>query len=136
MPAASLGWIVLFVGGGLGAVLRHAIAVGIDRLAAGPPTSHFPYATLTANLIGCLAIGLLAEWAGPRPMVRLGLIVGLLGGFTTYSSFALDTVRLVATGRLGQAGVYVLLTNAAGITAAALAYRATGGGPIAALDPD
>lgn len=88
------------LGGALGAVLRH-LAV----LAAG-----FPFGTLAVNVAGSFAIGLL--WVALAARGLSGwtpfLVTGLLGGFTTFSAFSLDTLRLVEDGRLGAAGGYVL----------------------------
>ena len=88
-------WGGLFAAGGLGACLRHVLALRIDAsLGAG-----LPYAgTLAVNLLGCLAIGALAAWLSPGP-VRTIVLAGLLGGFTTYSTFALLTVEHAGSGR-------------------------------------
>ena len=78
---------LVFVGGGIGALLRW----GLGRLIGGP------VATLGVNVIGCFAMGLLAGWLLERPggeQWRLLLGVGLLGGFTTFSAFALDFALL------------------------------------------
>ena len=93
-------WGGLFAAGGLGACLRHVLALRIDAsLGAG-----LPYAgTLAVNLLGCLAIGALAAWLSPGP-VRTIVLAGLLGGFTTYSTFALLTVELAGTGRWNPLG--------------------------------
>ena len=89
-------WGGLFAAGGLGVCLRHALAGWVD----GAGVSTLPgVGVLAANLGGCLAIGALAA-ALPAGPVRMVLLVGLLGGFTTYSSFALQTVALAETGRL------------------------------------
>ena len=86
------------LGGALGATLRYLVGLGLEqRLGSG-----FPFGTLTVNLVGCLLIGLLAalfvDATEGREQLRLFLIVGCLGGFTTFSSFGLDTLRLLQDG--------------------------------------
>ena len=100
-------WVAL--GGAAGASLRYGA-----MLAAAPLASRFhgwPVATLLVNVLGSLVIGLLAVWLVNRPMdsaLRPLLVVGLLGGFTTFSSFSLDTVLLLQRGELVLALLNVL----------------------------
>ena len=88
-------WIAVAVGGALGSMARHWVNLELaHRLARS-----FPYATLVVNIAGCLAIGALAGLiAGERlhltPLMRTFVFVGVLGGFTTFSSFGLDTFTL------------------------------------------
>ena len=80
------------MGGFLGAGLRFALGSWIHRAL---PTALFPYGTMAVNVLGCLLIGYLAGWRQPlEPGMRLFLMVGLLGGFTTFSTFALETLSL------------------------------------------
>lgn len=97
---AGATWAGLFVAGGCGVCLRHALAQAIDERAARAFAGQaLPNAgMLVVNLIGCLAIGALAA-ALPAGGLRTCVIVGLLGGFTTYSSFALVTLELASAGR-------------------------------------
>ncbi|HKK25088.1 MAG TPA: fluoride efflux transporter CrcB [Gracilimonas sp.] len=88
-------------GGFIGAVFRYLISVfAISRV----PDSSFPYGTIIANLIGCLLIGFLAglfeirSWGNPE--FRLFIFVGLLGGFTTFSTFSHETFLLFENGKL------------------------------------
>ena len=82
-------------GGAVGSVLRYALSSVVVR-AMG---SAFPYGTVLVNVIGSFVIGLLYVWlmerVGARPELRAFLIVGVLGGFTTFSSFSLETVTLL-----------------------------------------
>ena len=117
---------ILFValGGSIGSVLRYLIA----NMGQSWTTSSFPLGTLVVNVIGCAAIGLItALLIGPlsqhREILRLVLIVGVLGGFTTFSSFAFDSIELFDDGRSGQAMLYIIVTNVLGICAALLFYR-------------
>jgi CrcB protein len=117
-------FIAIGVGGGTGAVLRYLIA----NIGQSWNPSGFPLGTLLVNIIGCALIGLVtAILIGPlsqhREFLRLLLIVGLLGGFTTFSTFALDTFELFEDGRLRQALMYILLSNVIGILAAWGSYR-------------
>jgi CrcB protein len=88
---------VLLVGAGgfLGAVLRYAVGGWVHNALDSP---WFPYGTLVVNVAGCLLIGFLASLAEARsffgPEVRLFLFIGILGGFTTFSSFAYETFSL------------------------------------------
>ncbi|MFQ5489907.1 MAG: fluoride efflux transporter CrcB, partial [Phycisphaerae bacterium] len=91
----------------------------------------FPLGTLTVNVCGCLLIGVLsAFFAGPqlvREEYRVALLVGLLGGLTTFSSFGWETTALINDGQLVRAGLNVLLNNGAGLAAVWLGYRLTEG---------
>lgn len=106
------------LGGFVGSVLRYLAGTSIQSAAA---PSLFPYGTTAVNLVGCLAIGFLSGLAETRevfsPEVRLLLLVGVLGGFTTFSTFGLETVHLLRAGHGGFAvanvGVQVVLGIAA-----------------------
>jgi CrcB protein len=98
--------LLVMLGGAIGAGLRHL--VGAALLAKAGP--GFPWGTLFVNLAGGLAIGLLAGWfvrAGANEQMRLFLAVGLLGGFTTFSAFSLETWLMIERGQLGLAALYV-----------------------------
>lgn len=117
----ALSSVMVFGGGGLGAWLRWLTARGWN-LALGPAGSAaFPYATLSANVLGSLAMGLLAGWLARQndgaEAWRLLLGVGLLGGYTTFSSFALEFATMVQRGELGLAALYSGLSLAAGFGA-------------------
>jgi len=105
-------WLLVFALGGVGAVMRVAIASAIGL-------RMFPWATLLVNVAGCLAIGVLHEWLSARtalsPLWRPALIGGLLGGFTTFSAFGLETWELLESGRALAAVVYALGSVALGV---------------------
>lgn len=110
----------LFVtlGGGLGSLCRYSLSEAL-RLWLGHP---FPWGTFTVNLAGCFAIGLLSGLGDHRPAfspeARALLIAGFLGGFTTFSSFAYETVHLSRTGEVPMAVANVLLQVLLGLLAA------------------
>ena len=89
------GYLLVFVGGGLGAAARHAV----NRASLAWVGPNYPAGTLIVNVAGSLVMGLLAGWFAFRgehtgPSMRLFLTTGVLGGFTTFSAFALDTTLL------------------------------------------
>ena len=122
MTATALAWVAF--GGALGAVGRYLAVAAIAGLMGGA----FPYGTLAVNVAGCLVLGLLAEamaavWPASQEM-RAFLVAGLLGAFTTFSAFSLDTVDLVERGHLAAAAAYVLASVALSILALAVGLKA------------
>lgn len=110
-------WAWIAMGGALGSVLRFLVQGRIQEAYPGA----FPIGTLGVNLIGSAAIGLLAGAFAAFPVpspVKLFLIVGFLGGFTTFSSFSLENLNLIRTGHVLHALVYILVSNGMGILAA------------------
>jgi len=110
--------IVVGLAGFAGAVSRYAISTWIGRRS---PTS-FPWATFAVNVSGCFALGLLmalftGRWI-PNPDVRAALTVGFLGAFTTFSTFAYETVQLGEEGSSSTTTAYVVASVAVGIVAA------------------
>ena len=88
-----LQFLTVGAGGFIGAGLRFLVGTAVQRAL---PAAMFPYGTMAVNVLGCLVIGFIAAWRAPlEPALRLFLMVGLLGGFTTYSAFALETFILV-----------------------------------------
>lgn len=111
--------LAVFAGGGLGSLARYLTGLFfLQRFGPG-----FPYGTLAINLAGCFLIGIIAELAQTRAFgigssTRLFLVVGVLGGFTTFSTFAYDAVTLAGEALSIPAIVYVLASVAGGIIAA------------------
>lgn len=97
------------LGGAVGASLRWLAGVGIARLVT---PGGFPVAILTVNILGSVLMGAFVVLAAHRGLTHLSPLVmtGLLGGFTTFSAFSLETVTLIERGNWGQAGLYVLLS--------------------------
>jgi fluoride exporter len=127
-------WKLLLIGagGGVGSVLRYLLAGWIQgpRAVDGEAMPVFPIGTLAVNVIGSLAIGVLgsAFLTGATPLredLRLLLFVGILGGFTTFSTFSYETLDLMSHGRFGAAGANVLLSNAVCLLAAGLGFWLT-----------
>ena len=111
--------LVIALGGGLGAVSRHFLNGWVSRLAG----SELSWGILAINVLGSLLMGVLVEWMALRGAVsnelRAFLTVGILGGFTTFSSFSLDTWLLIERGQTVSALAYVALS--VGLAIAALA---------------
>lgn len=109
-------------GGVLGAEARYGIGVAWPH----PPTA-FPWPTLLVNSSGCLLIGVLmvviTERARTHPLVRPFLGVGVLGGYTTFSTFAVDVVTLARVGHPVAAGAYLVATPLAALVAVAAGVR-------------
>ena len=113
------------IGGALGANARYLVGrLAVERFGGG-----FPYGTLAANLTGCLLIGVamavLSERGITNQTWRLLLVVGVLGGYTTFSSFAYESVTLLEQGRIARLAAYLLLSNAGGLAACAVGLFGT-----------
>ena len=114
--------LLVFVGGGLGALLRYA--AGRATILAGYAP---PFATLGVNIIGCLIMGLLAGWftsRGGSEGAKLFLLTGILGGFTTFSAFGLDALTLYRTSP-AHAAAYVAVSVIVSLVAVALGFALT-----------
>ena len=102
------GYILVFIGGGLGSTLRHTINMVSARLLG----TAFPYHTFIINITGSIVMGLIAGYlalkGGASQPWRLFLMTGILGGYTTFSAFSLDTALLYERGELGLAALYVV----------------------------
>jgi len=113
-------------GGALGASGRHLISAQVMRWAGG----GFPWGTLTVNVVGSFVLGLLVEYLAQRwsatQEIRGFLVVGVLGGFTTFSAFSLDAVLLLERGSLTPAFAYIggnVLLSIGGMFAGLLLFR-------------
>ena len=115
--------IIVGLGGFVGSVLRYLISGWVQGISENP---LFPYGTLGVNVLGCLLIGLLGGWADNMelfsPSVRLFLLIGLLGGFTTFSTFAYEAMALLRDRDSFAALMYVGLHVFLGFAAVALGY--------------
>ncbi|MBV9594829.1 MAG: CrcB family protein [Actinobacteria bacterium] len=114
------------VGGVLGSVARYGLAVGVPH-----GTSAFPWSTLIINVSGCLLIGalmmVLSELTeSPHRLIRPFAGVGILGGYTTYSTFALDVRQLLAADRVATVAIYLTATVIGGAVAVWVGWALTG----------
>ena len=118
-------WIAIALGGALGSVARH----GVNHVVhARWLTTRFPAGTVVVNLTGCFVIGLLAGLIATDRMLlrahwREFVFVGLLGGFTTFSTFGIDTFLLARTHSAGHAAVNVIVQVAGGLFAVWVGYQ-------------
>jgi CrcB protein len=105
-----VGYLIVFIGGGFGAAIRHGVNLGIARLLG----TGFPYATLLINITGSLIMGLAAAYFAFKGDAsqhwRLFLTTGILGGYTTFSTFSLDAALLYERGEVSVAALYVMLS--------------------------
>ena len=89
-----IGYVVVFVGAGIGGMVRHFMNIWVARLAG----THFPMHTFAINVTGSLVMGMVASWfalkGGATGHLRLFLATGVLGGYTTFSAFSLDAILL------------------------------------------
>lgn len=113
--------------GGVGSVLRYVLSTAVQRLQGGA----FPWGVLTVNVLGCFVAGVLAamfagRWAD-REELRLAVMVGLLGGFTTFSAFGVDSFELLRTGRAGWAVLNVALSVGLGLAGVWAGWRLAAG---------
>lgn len=103
-----MSYLLVFVGGGLGASLRHFINVTLARYMG----TGFPWGTFIINITGSTVMGLIAGYLAFRGEAsqpwRLFLMTGILGGYTTFSAYSLDAALLYERGELGLAALYVI----------------------------
>ena len=111
----------IILAGGAGSLCRYWVSTWGNSLGA-----RMPLGTLSVNIVGCFVIGLLGAIFFKRPeqeTLRIILITGFLGGFTTFSAFGWETIALLRQGSLENAIAYVLASNLGGLSAAWLGYR-------------
>jgi fluoride exporter len=115
--------LLVALGGGLGSVLRYLVSQWVQRLGS----ETFPLGTLSVNVIGCLCIGVLAAVFAsphaPREVYKFALAIGVLGGFTTFSTFGMETFVMANESQFGRAGLNLLLTNSLCLLAVWVGYR-------------
>ncbi|MGC2084102.1 MAG: fluoride efflux transporter CrcB [Bradyrhizobium sp.] len=122
-------YLLVFVGGGLGASLRHTVNIACARCIG----VAFPWGTLIINITGSIVMGLIAGYLAFKGEAsqpwRLFLMTGVLGGYTTFSAFSLETALLYERGAVGLAAAYVLgsvLLSIAGLFAGLALVRSLG----------
>ena len=123
-------YLIVFLGAGIGGALRHGVNVGAGRLFG----LGFPTGTLMVNIIGSFVMGLLAGYFLARPgisqQVRLFLTTGILGGFTTFSAFSLDSALLIERHAYGLTAGYVAGSVIASISALFIGLAMARGGAL------
>ena len=116
-----MNWLLVAIGGALGASLRYAASLYLFKSA-----QHFPWATWSVNLFGCFLAGVFFALSQKYPVLqqeaRLLLMVGILGGFTTFSSFGLETFQLLKHGQIALALGYAISSVITGIIVLALGF--------------
>jgi CrcB protein len=107
------------LGGAIGASLRWLAGIAVFRVLG---TSEFPLAIIAVNVLGSFLMGVFAVAAAQKGLSHLSpfVMTGLLGGFTTFSAFSLETMTLIERGQVGQAGLYIALS--VGLSVGALAF--------------
>lgn len=102
--------ILVACGGAIGASLRHLWGIAFYRVAGGP--ADFPTAIIAANILGSFLMGAFVVLAAQRGLTHYGpfVMTGLLGGFTTFSAFSLEAVRLMERGEMGHFAMYVVMS--------------------------
>lgn len=116
-------WLLIAVGGAVGSMCRYAVGQIVQRASHG----GFPLGTLVINVLGCIIVGGLTGWlmnAQTHPLVRPALVVGFCGGFTTFSTFGIETVALMRGGEIAMAASYVAASLVLGIGGAAVGFAA------------
>ncbi len=126
MKEALINAIVVGSGGFLGALARYGLSGLVHRQV---PLATFPYGTLGVNLLGCLVIGVIAGLVESRqlfgPEVRIFVLIGVLGGFTTFSTFGYDTFAMMRDDEYLQAAINVGLHVILGLALVSLGYALT-----------
>ncbi len=112
-----MNWLLVFLGGGFGAVCRWIISGQLTS------STGLPWGTLTVNLLGCFLIGLLSVYLLEQPKTSLFLIIGFLGGFTTFSSFGLETWQMLASAEYKYLLIYLGLSNVVGLVLVIIGHK-------------
>ena len=115
--------LLIALGGAAGTLARYGVSIACARWGE---RLHFPVGTLAVNLVGCFLIGFLnglfLERVAVRPEVRAALVIGFLGGFTTFSSYAWESFDLLKDRETSRFAANVLASNLAGVTFVAVGY--------------
>src|SRR5688572_1794386 len=123
MSVTTLTWVLVAFAGAAGTLLRYVMGGALARATGGV----FPWETFVINALGCFAVGTVAgildQGALLPPPLRMAIMVGLIGGFTTFSTFALDASRLATANQWAGVATYVLLTNLVGFVAVWAGYQ-------------
>jgi CrcB protein len=115
--------LLLLVFGGIGTLARY----GLDGWIQNRTGPGFPWGILTINVLGCFVLGLIGQYGlnhlSMPPDLRIGLTTGLMGGFTTFSTFGWDTVRMMESGEWSRAFIYIGASVVGGLVAMVFGLR-------------
>ena len=115
-------FLAVFVGGGLGSLVRFSISKMLPT-----PEGAFPMATLIANSLSCVVLGIgwmyFSQKTGFSPVIRSLIMVGFCGGFSTFSTFSLETLKLIQAGHIGLAITYIFASVAICVAILLMIYR-------------
>ena len=126
MEGGRQGLLILYVGAGgvIGAMARYLVVVSLH---GGLGTSGFPYGTLAVNAVGCFLIGAVVGFAEAHrplsPEMQAFMLAGVLGGFTTFSAFGIDTIKLLRDGAYLAGSANVALQLGVGLAAVVVGLR-------------
>lgn len=116
-------FVLIFVMGGIGSLFRYVVSGWAQRIGSGV----FPFGTWCVNVVGCLGVGFLVAFLSGRGLVReeyrVALLIGLFGGFTTFSAFGYETFAMMNDGNWAPAVLNVVLNVCLGIAAVWFGYR-------------
>ena len=120
-----MNWLLVALGGALGSMVRYGVGLAFPL-----EPGRWPWATFTVNLVGCLLIGglwaLNERFSVLTPAMRQLLMIGFLGGFTTFSAFGLEALTMWRNGQTGMMLVYLFTSSSLGIVSALLGYKCVG----------
>ena len=123
MPQGLALYCFIAAGGATGACLRYFVTTSVDSLFG----KHMPFGTLTVNVVGCLLIGLVAGLIDDKQIgggeLRAFVLIGILGGFTTYSAFGYETINLIRDGNISAAIVNIATQIVLGLGAVWIGYK-------------
>ena len=123
MGALKMTFVYVALGSALGGVCRYGVSLLLNS------TTGFPWGTFAVNVIGSLCIGALSGWlvtaTGGAAAIRAFAVVGVCGGFTTFSTFSGEAFRMLENGQFGMAALYVAGSLLAGLAAFGLGYALT-----------
>jgi CrcB protein len=110
-----MSWVLIFLGGGLGSLVRYGFSVAALRLYSG----NFPLGTFISNTLSCLILVIIAHFiqdkANTEEWIRPLILIGFCGGFSTFSTFSNETVHLISSGNIALAVFNILVSLVTGI---------------------